>query len=136
MHARRLVEFLAEHHRAVLGTYHPDGRIQMSPVVAGVDAEGRPVISSRETAVKVRNLLRDPRVTLVALTEAFYSDWLLLEGEAEIVHLPEAMDALISYYRGISGEHPDWNDYRAAMVQDRRVLIRIRVTKIGPTIQG
>lgn len=136
MSDERVVKFLSEHHQAVLGTYHADGRIQMSPVTVGVDAAGRPVISSRETAVKVRNMLRDPRVTLVVTTDAFYGDWLLLEGEAEIVRLPEAMDGLVSYYRDISGEHPDWDGYRAAMVRDHRVLVRIHVTKTGPTIQG
>lgn len=136
MDVERFVEFLSAHHRAVLGTYHADGRMQMTPVTVGVDAEGHPVISSRETAVKVRNLLHDPRMTLVAMTDAFYGDWLLLEGKAEIVHLPEAMDGLVSYYRDISGEHPDWDDYRAVMVRDRRVLIRVDVAKAGPTFHG
>jgi PPOX class probable F420-dependent enzyme len=133
---QRLQEFLSTHHQAVLATYHADGRIQQSPVTVGIDAEGTPIISSRETAVKVRNLLRDPRASLVVLTERFYGDWLLVEGEAEIVHLPEAMEGLVSYYRDISGEHPDWDDYRAAMVRDQRVLIRIRPSKIGPTVHG
>lgn len=136
MSESRVTEFLAQHHRAVLGTYHPDGRMQMSPVTAGVDAEGCPVISSRETAVKVRNLMRDPRAVLVGLTDRFFGEWLLLEGTAELVHLPEAMDGLVAYYRDISGEHPDWDDYRAAMTRDRRVLVRLRVTKAGPTFHG
>ena len=118
MTTERLRDFLAAHHRAVLATYHADGRIQQSPVTVGIDAAGRPVISSRETAVKVRNLLGDPRLSLVVMTEQFYGDWLLIDGEAEIVHLPEAMDGLVAYYRDISGEHPDWDDYRAAMVRD------------------
>lgn len=136
MSAERVAEFLSEHHRAVLGTYHADGRMQMSPVTVGVDVGGLPVISSRETAVKVRNLLRDKRAALVVMTDQFYGDWLLVEGEAEIVHLPEAMDGLVSYYRDISGEHPDWDDYRAAMIRDQRVLVRIHVTKVGPTVHG
>jgi PPOX class probable F420-dependent enzyme len=136
MSGERVREFVGAHRNAVLATYHADGRIQQSPVTVGLDAEGNVIISSRETAVKVRNLLRDPRVSLVALTEAFIGDWLLIEGEAEIVHLPEAMDGLVSYYRDLAGEHPDWDDYRAAMIRDRRVLVRIRATKVGPTIKG
>ncbi len=136
MTTQRLREFLGAHHRGVLATYHADGRIQQSPVTVGIDAAGRPVISSRETAVKVRNLLRDPRLSLVVTSDRFYGDWLLVEGDAEIVHLPEAMDGLVSYYRDISGEHPDWDDYRAAMVRDRRVLIQVKVRKVGPTVQG
>jgi PPOX class probable F420-dependent enzyme len=136
MTTQRLRDFLTTQHRGVLATYHADGRIQQSPVTVGIDAADRPVISSRETAVKVGNLLRDPRLSLVLMTERFYGDWLLIEGEAEIMHLPEAMDGLVSYYRDISGEHPDWDDYRAAMVGDQRVLIRVKVHKIGPTIQG
>jgi PPOX class probable F420-dependent enzyme len=132
----RVLKFVGAHHNAVLATYHADGRIQQSPVTVGLDAEGQVIISSRETAVKVRNLLRDPRMSLVVMTERFIGDWLLIEGEAEIVHLPEAMDGLVSYYRDLAGEHPDWDDYRAAMIRDQRVLIRITATKVGPTIMG
>jgi len=136
MTTQRLRDFLSASHQAVLATYHADGRIQQSPVTVGIDAEGKPIISSRETAVKVKNLLRDPRASLVVLTERFYGDWLLVEGEAEVVHLPEAMEGLVTYYRDISGEHPDWDDYRSAMVRDQRVLIRITPSKVGPTIHG
>ena len=73
-----------------------------------------------------------PRVVLCALTEAFFGEWVLIEGRASILHLPEAMEPLVDYYRGISGEHPDWDDYRAAMVRDRRVLLRVTITRAGP----
>jgi PPOX class probable F420-dependent enzyme len=132
----RAREFLRHHHRAVLATYHPDGRAQLSPVTVGVDDAGHLIISSRETAVKIRNLRRDPRVTVCVLTEAFFGDWLLIEGEVQIVSLPEAMEPLVEYYRGISGEHPDWADYRAAMERDRRVLVRVTITRAGPDFQG
>jgi PPOX class probable F420-dependent enzyme len=128
--------FLRAHHRAVIGTHHPDGRIQLSPVTVGVDADGRAVISTRETAVKVRNLRRDPRATLCVMTDGFYGNWLLAEGEATVVSLPEAMEPLVTYYREISGEHPDWDDYRAAMERDRRVVVRVTLDRVGPTYQG
>ncbi|MFC5817054.1 PPOX class F420-dependent oxidoreductase [Nonomuraea harbinensis] len=129
-------EFLASNHRAVLLTRHADGRPQMSPVVLGVDAEGRIVVSSRETAVKTRNARRDPHVAICAFTDAFYGQWIQVEGTAEIISLPEAMDHLVSYYRDISGEHPDWDDYRAAMVRERRVVLRITPERAGPDFHG
>jgi PPOX class probable F420-dependent enzyme len=128
--------FLRANHRAVLGTHQPDGRIQLSPVTVGVDAGGHAVVSTRETAVKVRNLRRDPRAALTVMNDGFYGKWLLVEGEATVVSLPEAMDALVAYYRDISGEHPDWDDYRAAMERDRRVIVRISLDRVGPTYQG
>jgi PPOX class probable F420-dependent enzyme len=136
MDVDRARDFVRRHHRGVLTTYHPDGRAQLSPVLVGVDEDGLLIVSTRETAIKTHNLRRDPRAVLCVFTEAFFGDWLLVEGEAEILSLPEAMEPLVGYYRGISGEHPDWDDYRAAMVRDRRVLIRIAITKAGPDTLG
>jgi PPOX class probable F420-dependent enzyme len=136
MEIERARSFVRAHHRAVLTTYYDDGRAQMSPVTVGVDAAGLIVISTRETAVKTRNLARDPRAVLCVFTNAFFGDWVLIEGRAEVVHLPDAMEPLVEYYRGISGEHPDWDDYRAAMVRDRRVLIRIAIARAGPDRHG
>lgn len=129
-------EFLRKNHRAVLGTYHRDGRLQLTPVTVGVDEEGRAIVSSRETAVKVRNLLRDPRASLCVMNDGFFGSWAQIDGEAEIVHLPDAMEPLVYYYRSISGEHPDWADYRAAMERERRVLIRVTITHAGPDFHG
>ncbi|HEY7226417.1 MAG TPA: PPOX class F420-dependent oxidoreductase [Micromonosporaceae bacterium] len=129
-------DFVRRHHRAVLTTYYPDGRAQLSPVTVGVDATGHVVISTRETATKTRNLATDPRVVICVLTEQFFGPWVLIEGRAEVIHLPEAMDHLVDYYRGISGEHPDWDDYRAAMVRDRRVIVRVGITRAGPDHHG
>lgn len=136
MDLERAREFLRTNHRAVLATHHPNGRLQMSPVTVGVDEAGRVIVSTRETAVKTRNLLRDPRVTLCVTTDQFFGDWLQIDGEAEVVQLPEAMELLVDYYRRLSGEHPDWDEYRAAMQRDRRVLVRIRITRVGPDIRG
>jgi len=128
--------FLRTHHRAVLATYHADGRAQLSPVTVGLDPAGQALVSTRETAVKTRNLSRDPRAVLCVTTDAFYGQWLQLEGTASVLRLPEALEPLVDYYRGISGEHPDWADYRAAMLRDRRVLIRIDLTRAGPDVHG
>jgi PPOX class probable F420-dependent enzyme len=94
------------------------------------------LVSTRETAVKAKNLARDPRASLCVLNDGFFGEWVQVEGNAEIVHLPEAMELLVDYYRRISGEHPDWEDYRAAMRSERRVMIRITITRAGPDVSG
>jgi len=128
--------FIRENGRAVLATFRRDGGVQMSPVDAVIDAEGHAVVSSRATAMKTQNLRRDPRATLCLFTERFYGPWVTVEGRAAIVALPEAMEGLVDYYRRAAGEHPDWDDYRAAMVRDRRVLLRIAIQRAGPTVSG
>jgi PPOX class probable F420-dependent enzyme len=126
-------EFLRSHRRAVLSTIRQDGRPQLSPVLCGLDEAGRVVVSSTEDRAKVRNLRRDPRIAACVFADQFFGPWVQVEGTAEIVSLPEAMDGLIEYYRGISGEHPDWDDYRRAMEADRRVLIRFEIERAsGP----
>ncbi|WP_345434368.1 PPOX class F420-dependent oxidoreductase [Actinoallomurus vinaceus] len=136
MDRRRALDFIAKHHRAVMVTFHADGRPQTSPVLCAVDDASRVVVSTRETAVKTRNVMREPRVTFCVFTDAFFGEWMQVDGEAEIVRLPEAMEPLIDYYRKISGEHPDWDDYRAAMERDRRVVIRATITRAGPDTHG
>lgn len=108
----------------------------MSPVAVGVDDAGRAVISSRQTAYKVRNLRRDPRAYLCVFPDAFFGRWLQVEGTVDVVDLPEAMEALVDYYRGVAGEHPDWADYREAMRRERRVLLRMAITRAGPDRAG
>ena len=130
------VEFLRANHRGMLATFRSDGRAQLSPVLAVVDDDGRVMISTREPAMKVRNLRRDPRVALAVFTDAFFGDWVQVEGTAEIVSLPDAMDLLVDYYRRGSGEHDDWDAYRAAMQRDRRVIIRFAIERAGPTVSG
>lgn len=128
--------FIAANHRAVLCTRRADGSPQLSPVLAVVDAEGRVVVSSRETAYKVRNARRDPRVSLCVLTDGFFGPWVQVDGTAEVVSLPHAMEGLVDYYRRAAGEHPDWDDYRAAMERERRVLIRVTIERAGPDRSG
>ena len=129
-------DFLRANHRAVLATARADGRPQLSPVTCGLDEAGRVIISTSETAVKTRNLRRNPLASLCVFTDAFFGPWVQVEGEAEIISLPEAMELLVGYYRVVSGEHPDWEDYRAAMIRDRRCVVRIEITRAGPDISG
>jgi PPOX class probable F420-dependent enzyme len=129
--------FLRANHRAVMVTMRRDGTPQMSPITVSIDSDGDAVVSSRETAMKVRNLRRDPRAWICVVPDAFYGvPFVQVEGNVTIVDLPDAMEGLIDYYRGISGEHPDWDDYRAAMEKERRVLIRLELTRAGPDISG
>jgi PPOX class probable F420-dependent enzyme len=128
--------FLSKHHRAVLATSRADGRPQLSPVTCALDSSGRVVISTRETAVKTKNLRRDPVASLCVFTDGFFGDWVQVEGTAEIVSLPDAMEFLVEYYRAVAGEHPDWDDYRTAMRRDRRVIVRIDITRAGPDVSG
>lgn len=132
----RAREQVRRNRHAVLATRRGDGTPQLSPVLATVDGQGRVVVSSRETALKVANLRRHPVGWLCALPEGFFGDWVQVEGEASIVSLPEAMDPLVDYYRRVAGEHPDWEDYRAAMRAERRCLIRLELTRAGPDRQG
>jgi PPOX class probable F420-dependent enzyme len=128
--------FLAQNHRAVMITHHESGELQTSPITVGVDDDGMAVISSRETAYKVRNLRRDPRVTLCVFTDRFFGDWIQIDGRAELIPLPAAMEGLVDYYRRISGEHPDWDDYRKAMEEQQRLLIRVALERVGPAQHG
>lgn len=136
MQADEAREFIAAHHRAVLATRRADGQPQLSPVVCAVDDGGRVIISTRETAIKTKNLRRDPRAALCVFSDGFYGPWVQVEGSVEVVSLPDAMDSLVEYYRQVSGEHPDWEDYRAAMVRDRRVIVRVSIDRAGPDVSG
>ena len=129
-------DFVRSNHRAVLTTRRANGDPQLSPVVCGVDAHGRVAVSTRETAVKVKNLRRDPRASLCVLSDGFFGDWIQVDGNAGIVSLPGAMELLVEYYRSLAGEHPDWDEYRASMERERRVLVRIELQRAGPDRSG
>jgi PPOX class probable F420-dependent enzyme len=128
--------YLREHHHSVLVARKPDGSPQPSPVVHGVDDDGAVVVSSREGAYKVRNLRRDPRASLCAFPDTFFGEWVVAEGEASLVSMPDALDGLVALYRQVAGEHPDWDEFRGAMEAERRVLIRIRLERAGPDVAG
>jgi PPOX class probable F420-dependent enzyme len=136
MEIAKAQQFLSDNECAVLATRRRDGGIQMSPVTVGVDAAGRAIISSRETAYKVKNLRRDPWASLCVFVDEFTGPWVQVEGTAEVVALPQAMELLVDYYRRVAGEHPDWDDYRRAMQRDRRVLIRLTIERAGPDRKG
>lgn len=128
--------YCRQNHRSVLVTRKRNGDPQPSPVVHGVDEQGRIVISTREPAYKVRNLRRDPHAWLCALPDSFVGQWVTVEGRVEIVPLPEAMEALVGLYRQISGEHPDWDEFRRAMVDQRRVILALTPQRAGPDVSG
>ena len=137
MEISEAVEFVRHNHRGVLAVTRADGRPQMSPVSGTVNPDGLLVVSSRETAYKVRSLQARPYAAYCGFADQFFGKpWVQIEGPARIVTLPDAMEPLVDYYRSISGEHPDWDDYRAAMERDRRVLILITPERVGPTVQG
>ena len=136
MDAAGALAFARKNPHAVLATMKRDGTPQLSPVLVSVDSQDRLVVSTRESAVKILNVRREPRAWLCVLNDGFFGDWAQLSGDVEVVSLPEAMEPLVEYYRSISGEHPDWDDYRAAMTRQRRCLIRITPTKAGPTVVG
>ena len=129
-------EHVRSNGHAVLATMRGDGTPQLSPVLALVDGEDRVVVSSRETAYKVKNLRRSPTAWLCVFPDRFYGPWVQVEGDVEVVSLPEAMDLLVDYYRRGSGEHPDWDEYRAAMEREQRCLIRVALTRAGPDRSG
>ena len=131
-----LLDFVRPRHHFLLVTTRADGRPQVSPVSGGVDDDGRLVVSSYPRRAKSLNAKRDPRVSVCVLSDDFGGAWVQVDGVAEVLHMPEAEDALIDYYRCIAGEHPDWDEYRAAMHVQGKSLIRITATRWGPIATG
>ena len=136
MDTSQALDFVGRHHRGVLATTRTDGQPQLSPVTGAVDDRGRVIISSRETAYKVRNLRRDGRAWLCVFPDAFYGPWVQVEGTVDVLSLPDALEPLVDYYRAVAGEHPDWEDYRRAMVAEQRCLLRVTLTRAGPDRAG
>lgn len=130
-------EFIRTSHRGVLATRHPSGSVRMSPIVAAVDADGKIVISSRETAYKVRYLRDDPWAQICMFTDRFFGEWAWVEGPASILSLPDALEPLVDYRRSFTDAAGiDWDDYRERMRREQRVLIRIAPERAGPARQG
>lgn len=129
-------EVLRSQHRAVFCAVKSDGTPAMSPVLVALDDNGDALVSTRATAYKTKHVLRDPNVSLCVLPDSFFGRWIQINGTATVVELPEAMDLLVAHYRAISGEHSDWNDYRAAMRREQRVVLRISLTGAGPDRTG
>ncbi|OZM73159.1 PPOX class F420-dependent enzyme [Amycolatopsis antarctica] len=131
-----LLDFLSTRHHAVLTTFRSDGRPQLSPVTSGVDAEGRIVIATYPKRAKVANVRRDPRVSVCMLSDEWDGPWVQVDGQAEVLDLPEAVEPLVEYFRSISGEHPDWDEYRQAMREQGKSLIRVTIERWGPVATG
>jgi PPOX class probable F420-dependent enzyme len=131
-----LLTFLRARHHAVLMTTRADGRPQLSPVTCGVDSAGRVVVSTYPQRAKARNARRDPRVSVCVLSDEFNGAYVQVDGRAEVLDLPDALEPLVEYFRCISGEHPDWDEYRAAMRRQGKCLIRVTVDGWGPVATG
>ncbi len=131
-----LLEFLRPRHHAILMTTRRDGRPQASPNTCGVDAEGRIVISTYPERAKAGNIRRDSRVSVCVLSDEFNGPWVQVDGVAEVIDLPESVEPLVEYFRGISGEHSDWDEYRQAMRDQGKSLIRITIERWGPIATG
>ncbi|MFQ6172581.1 PPOX class F420-dependent oxidoreductase [Oryzobacter sp. R7] len=131
-----LLEFVRPRHHLVLLTTRADGRPQASPVTGGVDDAGRIVVTSYPERAKTVNARRDPRVSVVVLSDDFGGPWVQVDGEAEVVDAVDDVEPFVEYFRNISGEHPDWDEYRAAMVTQGKSLLRITPTRWGPVATG
>ena len=131
-----LLDFVRPRHRAILLTTRADGRPQGSPLTCGVDDSGRIVMSTYPERAKTRNARRDPRVSVVVLSDEWNGPWVQVDGTAEVLDVPEAVEPLVEYFRGISGEHPDWDEYRQAMRDQGKSLIRVTPTRWGPVATG
>jgi len=131
-----LLDFVRPRHRMLLATMRSDGRPQLSPVSGGVDAEGRIIISTYPARAKTVNAERDSRTSVCVLSDEWDGPWVQVDGTAEVLHMPDALDALVDYYRCLAGEHPDWDEYRAAMVVQDKSLLRITPTRWGPLATG
>ena len=129
------LSYVTKNHHAVIAVRRQDGTPAMSPVLAGV-LDGTIAISSRETAYKVKSLRRDPKAWLCVVPDKFFGTWIQIEADVEIVSLPDAQEPLVEYYRAVAGEHPDWDEYRSSLISERRVLLRLTPTAVGPTVSG
>lgn len=131
-----MLAFVRPRHKVVLSTTKQDGTPQMSPVAAGVDPEGRLVIASYPERAKVRNVRSTPKASACVLSDDWNGPWLQVDGSAEILDVPEALDGFVDYFRSISGEHPDWDEYRQAMIDQGKSLIRVTIESWGPIATG
>ena len=131
-----LTDFLRPRHHMILLTWRRDGSAQGSPVTAGVDDEGRIVVATYPERAKAANVARRPQASVIVLSEEFNGPWVQVDGDAELIALPDAVEPLVDYFRAISGEHPDWAEYRQAMVDQGKALIRITPTRWGPVATG
>lgn len=131
-----LLDFVRPRHRALLITRRADGSPQASPLTCGVDDSGRIVVSTYPERAKTRNARRDPRVSVLVLSDDWNGPWVQVDGDAEVIDAPDSVEPLVEYFRNISGEHPDWDEYRAAMIKQGKSLIRVTPRHWGPIATG
>ncbi|MGE9695979.1 PPOX class F420-dependent oxidoreductase [Streptomyces sp. CH6] len=131
-----LLEFVRPRHHAILLTRRADGSPQGSPLTCGVDDSGRIVVSTYPERAKTPNARRDPRVSVLVLSDDFGGPWVQVDGTAEVIDAPDSVEPLVEYFRNISGEHPDWDEYRAAMLKQGKSIIRVTPTRWGPVATG
>ncbi|MET7514476.1 PPOX class F420-dependent oxidoreductase [Streptomyces sp. NPDC005480] len=131
-----LLGFVRPRHRALLLTARADGTPQASPLTCGVDDSGRIVVSTYPERAKTRNAKRNPQVSVVVLSDDWNGPWVQIDGTAEVIDSPESVEPLVEYFRNISGEHPDWDEYRAAMLKQGKSIIRITPQRWGPVATG
>ena len=130
------LEFVRSNGHAVLATRRANGDAQQSPVLVVADDAGRLLVSTRETAVKTRNVRRHPRASVCVFSDRFFGPWVQVTGTVDVVSLPDAMDLLVDYYRLAAGEHDDWDEYRAAMRREQRCVLVLTPQEAGPTVSG
>ena len=133
---QELDEFLRVRHRAALITTRSDGGVQASPVTCGLGDDGRILIATYPARAKATNSRRHPAVSVMVMSDEFNGPWVQVDGTAEVTDVPDAVDGLVEYFRCISGEHPDWDEYRAAMVDQGKSLIAVTPRRWGPIATG
>lgn len=131
-----VLDFIRPRHQMVLTTFRRDGSLQSSPVTGGVDVEGRIVISTYPDRAKAHNLRRDPRASIVVLSDEFNGAYVQVDGPAEVIDIPDSVEPLVDYFRCIAGEHSDWDEYRQAMIDQGKSLIRVTIERSGPIATG
>jgi PPOX class probable F420-dependent enzyme len=131
-----LLDFVRPRHHGAVLTFRRDGWPQASLVTLGLSSDEHVVISTYPERAKVANLRRDPRASVVVMSDDFGGEWVQIDGRAEVVDMPDAIDGLVDYFRVISGEHPDWDEYRAAMERQGKSLVRVAVDRWGPIAKG
>jgi PPOX class probable F420-dependent enzyme len=131
-----LAQFVVGKHHWVLATTRGDGRPQMSLVTGGMLPSGRLAIATYPERVKARNVRRNPLVSVGVMGDRFNDAWVQIDGNAEVVDLPAAADVLVEYFRSISGEHSDWDEYRVAMAEQGKCAILIDPVRWSPVSTG
>ncbi|MDA2894084.1 PPOX class F420-dependent oxidoreductase [Mycolicibacterium sp. BiH015] len=131
-----LLDFIRPRHHMVLTTFRAGESLQSSPVTGGLDADGRIVVATYPQRAKTANIRRRPRASVMVLSDEFDGPYVQVDGHAEVVDLPDAVEPLVEYFKSVAGEHPNWDEYRQAMIDQRKCLIRVTPQRWGPVAAG